>query len=159
MGKKKKKVASEPGVRQICANKRARRDYEIEDRLEAGIVLRGSEVKSLRAGGGSLNEAYCMVDDNDEAWLISAHIPEYEWANLLNHAPRRRRKLLLHGREIRRLAIRTRERGYSLIPLRIYFRDAHVKVEIGVGKGRKRYDKREVIKKRDQDRDMERSMR
>ena len=158
MGKKKKDIL-EPGMRQISANKRARRDYEIEDRIEAGIVLRGSEVKSLRAGGGSLNEAYGFIDNNDEIWLIGAHIPEYEWSNRYNHEPTRQRKLLLHAREIRRLAIRVRERGYALVPLRIYFRDAHVKVELGLGKGRKRYDKREVIKKRDQNRDMERELR
>ncbi len=154
---KKVKDKGEPGVRIICVNRKARFEFAVEERVEAGIVLKGSEVKSLRAGGGSLADAYGFIDDNDEAWLVNAHIPEYDWANTMNHAPRRKRKLLLHAREIQKLAARVRERGFTLVALRIYFRDAKVKVELGLGKGRKRYDKREVIKKRDQDRDMERS--
>lgn len=159
MGKKKKhKQSDDPDVRPICSNRRARHDYHISDPVEAGLVLRGSEVKSLRAGSASLTDAYAAIEDG-EAYLVNATIAEYPWANLENHAPQRRRKLLLHAREIRRLGVKLNERGFTLIPLRLYFRKARVKVELGLAKGKRSYDKRESIRQRDQDREMEKQLR
>ena len=159
MGKKQKKSGAEPGVRMIAHNRRARFDYELGERFEAGLVLRGSEVKSLRQGKGSLAEAYATVDESDEGWLVNASIPEYAWTHHDNHAPSRRRKLLLHARELHRIGIKLRERGYTLVPLRLYFRDARVKVEIALARGKKTHDKRDTIRQRDQDREMQRQLR
>ena len=139
----------------VCRNRRATFDYAIEERIEAGIVLTGSEVKSLRAGRASISEAYARIDDG-EAWLEGAHIAEYEPASHFNHAPRRRRKLLLRRSEIARLESRVRERGYTLVPLVLYFRNGWAKVEIGLGKGRRRHDKRQLIEKRQVARDLAR---
>ena len=152
-GKRSHKQDADPAVRVIAVNRRARHDYHLEDRTEAGLVLRGSEVKSLRAGSASLSDAYGMVEAG-EGWLVNAHIAEYPWANRENHAPRRRRKLLLHARELRKIAVKLRERGYTFVPLRLYFRGAHVKVELALARGKREYDKRETIKRRDQDRDL-----
>jgi len=158
MAKKKKTEGGGPGFKVVCANRRARYDYEIDEQLEAGVVLTGSEVKSLRDGKASLADAYATVDDHGEAWLVNSHVPEYPWANRQNHPPRRARKLLLHAREIKRLAVKLRERGFTLVPLRMYFKGARVKVEIGVGRGKKRFDKRECIKQRDQALDMRKEL-
>lgn len=159
MGKKKKhKASDEPGLRHICENRRARHDYHVSDRVEAGLVLRGSEVKSLRGGNASLTDSYAVID-RGEAWLVACHIAEYPWATTENHAPRRRRKLLLHAREIHRFGVKLNERGYTLVPLRLYFRDAHVKVELGLARGKRSYDKRETIKQRDQDRELQKQLR
>jgi len=132
----------------ICSNRRARHDYEILDVFEAGMVLRGSEVKSLRAGGSHLTDAYAEVR-RGEVFLVSAHIAEYQQASYQNHVPRRDRKLLLHAREIHRLEAKIKEKGLTLIPLCIYFKGGRAKVELALARGRRSYDKREQIRKRD----------
>ncbi len=146
------------GVHTACTNKKARRDYHIEETIEAGIVLRGSEVKSLRDGRASLTDAYAQVDGG-EAWLSGLHISPYSHTRMEDQDPDRVRKLLLHAQEIRRLAVKLQQRGYTLVPLRIYFRRGYAKVELGLGRGKKFYDKREDIKKADAKREMERALR
>lgn len=146
------------GLKVVARNKRARFDYELGDRFEAGLVLTGTEVKSLRLGKASLNEAYVRIKDG-EGWLVSCQIQPYPFAYYDNHEPTRPRKLLLHKREIRRLTGKVAEQGYSLIPLAIYFKQGKAKVEIALAKGRKKADKRAVIKKRDQEREMARALR
>jgi SsrA-binding protein len=150
-----KKTAAE---KSICQNKMARRDYFIEDTFEAGIVLVGTEVKSLRDGKANIKDSYARVKD-DEIFLYDLHIGPYTHGNRANHEPLRVRKLLLHKREIRRLYGKSRERGLALVPLRMYFKNGKVKVELGVGRGKKLYDKREDIKLREDQRDMERGFR
>lgn len=145
------------GIKPVCTNKKARRDYHIEDTLEAGIVLRGSEAKSLRAGTANITDAYVKI--NDEAWLTGLHISPYAHTRMEEQFPDRDRKLLLHAREINRLRIKIQQRGYSLVPLKIYFRRGYAKVELGLGKGKKHYDKREDMKKADARREIERSFR
>lgn len=135
----------------VCQNRRARHDYEILDTLEAGMVLTGSEVKSLRNGAASIVDAYAEIRDN-EVFLVGANIAPYASASYLNHEPRRDRKLLLHTREIRRLDSKIREKGLTLIPLQIYFRRGKAKVELALARGRKQFDKRERIRKRDESR-------
>lgn len=141
-------MAKEAGQKVIASNRRARHDYHILDTYEAGIVLQGTEVKSLRAGRANLADAFGMIE-NGEVWLHHVHIPEYTQGSWTNHTPRRTRKLLLHSREIDKIAIKLREGGLSLVPLSMYFKDGKVKVEIALGKGKKEYDKRQVIAKRD----------
>lgn len=153
----KKKVPSDDAEFVICRNKRATFDYALEDRYEAGMVLMGSEVKSLRAGKASITEAYAKID-GDEVWLEGAHINEHPWAHTGGHAPTRRRKLLLHREEIEKLEVKVNERGYTLVPIVLYFRGGKVKCELGVGKGKKLYDKRESIKERDTGRDVDREL-
>jgi SsrA-binding protein len=149
----------EPGskgsdVRKMVAqNKKARHDYGIEDVFEAGIVLTGTEVKSLRQGRCSLVDSYASVQDG-EVWLLGAHIPEYTEGTWTNHEPRRPRKLLLHKGEILRLIGKTREGGLALVPLAIYFSGGRAKVEIALGRGRKAYDKRQVLAERDAQKQM-----
>jgi len=139
----------------ICRNKRAFRDYFISDRVEAGLVLVGSEVKSLREGRASLGEAcYAEVRDG-EMFLVGCHIAEYPWANLFNHDPLRTRKLLLRRSEIRKLSVKLVERGFTLVPLELYFRRGKVKVELGLAKGKRQYDKRDSVRKRDLERDLD----
>ncbi len=145
-------------IRPICTNRRTRREYDVEETLEAGIVLRGSEVKSLRDGGANLGDAYVQIRAG-EAFLVGAHIAPYRHGNRNNHQPLRERKLLLHAREIRRLTGKVAERGYTLIPLRLYFRGARVKVELGLARGKKLHDKRSDLRRREADRDIERAMR
>lgn len=142
----------------LVTNRRARRDYAILDTVEAGIVLRGSEVKSLRAGGGSLAGSYAAVQDG-EAWLHGLNINPFDPGSAFSPDPRRTRKLLLHRREIRRLAGVVAVKGQTLVPLRIYLKAGLVKVELGIGKGKKTYDKRETIRKRETDRDLARVRR
>jgi SsrA-binding protein len=142
----------------ICNNKLARANYFIEDTYEAGIVLVGTEVKALRAGKASLKDSYATINDG-EVFLYDLHISTYNFGNRNNHEPLRVRKLLLHKREIRKLYGRANEKGLTIIPLRMYFKEGKVKVEIGTGRGKKLYDKREDIKKRDERRDMEREFR
>jgi len=132
----------------ICANKRAFHEYHIEERLEAGIVLVGTEVKSLRAGKANLVDAFVLVR-NGEAWLHNLHIAPYDFGNRQNHDPERQRKLLLHSREIEKLHARIRQDGCTAVPLRLYFKEGKVKVEVGVAKGKKLHDKREDLKKKD----------
>lgn len=151
-------MAETGGRKIICVNKRARFDYAIDDVYEAGLVLQGTEVKSLREGRVNLQEAYADVR-NGEVYLINAHIDQYEQGNRFNHETDRPRKLLLHKQEIRRLIGKTKERGLSLIPTRMYFTQGKAKIEIGVGKGKKNYDKRQDLKRRSAQRDIERAMR
>lgn len=146
------------GEKLICTNKKAYHDYFIEEKLEAGLVLQGTEVKSLRAGKANVNDAFMLVRDG-EAFLHNLNISQYEFGNRQNHQPDRQRKLLLHRRQIDRLYGRIREQGYSIIPLRLYFKDGRVKVEIGLAKGKKQYDKREDMKKRDSQRDMSQALK
>ena len=145
------------GIKVVTRNRRATHDYEVTDRLECGIVLVGTEVKSLREGHASLEEAYAKLEDG-ELWLIGAEIPEYPMGTRLNHKPKRPRKLLLHRREINKFAGRASQRGFTLVPLRLYFRGGRAKVEIGVGRGKQSHDKREAMKKADAQREIRRAM-
>jgi SsrA-binding protein len=142
-------------VKVICKNKKARFNYEIEDTFEAGIVLLGSEVKSLRNGKANLIDAYGRVRGG-ELFLLEANISPYEQSNRENHEPRRERKLLMHKGEIKRLIGKVTEKGFSLIPLKLYFKDGRVKVEMALARGKKSYDKRDAIRKKDQRRELER---
>lgn len=142
----------------IARNRRARHEYHIEDVVEAGLVLTGSEVKSLRAGRASLADGFGQISDG-EIWLMGVHIPEYTQATWTNHEPRRPRKLLLHRKEIDRLASKTAERGLTLVPLALYFRDGRVKVELALARGKRTYDKRHDLAQRDAAREVERALR
>jgi len=153
----KKKAAEDEGIKPICRNRRAFHDYHIDDKLECGIVLTGTEVKSLREGGTSLEDAYAKVD-GDEVWLIGCDIPEYTYGNRLNHKPKRPRKLLMHRREIAKFADKATQRGYTLVPLRMYFRGGRAKVEVAVARGKKEYDKRETAKTAEAKREIRRAM-
>lgn len=146
------------GEKLICNNKKAYHDYFIEEKIEAGMVLQGTEVKSLRAGNANLNDSFMLVRDG-EAYLHNLTISPYNFGNRQNHQPDRNRKLLLHRKEIDRLYGRIREQGYSIVPLRLYFKDGLVKVEIGLAKGKKLYDKREDLKKKDSQREMSQVMK
>lgn len=150
---------SEGGRKVIAENRRARFDYQIDEVVEAGIMLTGTEVKALREGKATIAEAYASPD-GDAIYLINANIPEYSAGNRENHEPKRQRKLLLHRREIARLAQAVERKGYTLTPLKLYFNERGlVKLELGVGLGRKRHDKREVVKDRDWARDKQRLLR
>lgn len=155
-GKKDKKEAAD-GTVNICRNRRALHEFEITDRLECGIVLVGTEVKSLRDGHANLEDAYARID-GDEVWLIGAEIPEYLYGNRLNHKPKRTRKLLLHRREIVKFAAKAGDKGLTLVPLQMYFRDGKAKVEIAVGKGKQSHDKRQSMKSADAKRDIDRAL-
>jgi SsrA-binding protein len=139
----------------VALNRRARFEYHVEETLEAGLVLTGTEIKSIRAGRANLAEAYARVE-RGEAWLIGAHIAPYEQASRFNHEPTRTRKLLLHRDQIAELVGKTQARGYTLVPLRLYLKDGLAKVEIGLARGRKAHDKRRVIAERDARRELER---
>ena len=146
-------------VRVAAQNRKARHDYSIEDSLEVGIVLTGSEVKSLRAGRATITEAYA-TDQGGELFLINAYIPQYEQAGPQNHEPRRPRKLLAHRRQIGRLAGAVQRQGMTLVPLKLYFNDRGMaKLELGIAKGKRAYEKRDATKKRDWERDKARIMR
>jgi SsrA-binding protein len=151
-------VAGQSGTKTIAENRRARHDYQLLERLEAGLVLTGTEVKSLREGRVQLGQAYADVRGN-EVWLVGASIQQYEQGNIANHDPDRDRKLLLHRREIASLIGKVRERGLTLVPTRLYFKDGRVKVEIAVARGKERADKRRDIAKREADRQMERALK
>ena len=143
----------------VAENRRARYDYFVEERLEAGIELTGTEVKSLRGGEGSIAESYALVED-EEVFLINSHIPEYSHGNRMNHEPRRRRKLLLKAREIARLHGAITRQGLTLVPLSIYFNSiGRAKIELAVARGKKAHDKRDTIKERDWKREQGRIMR
>jgi SsrA-binding protein len=146
------------GEKLICNNKKAYHDYFIEEKLEAGLVLQGTEVKSLRAGKANLNDSFMLVRDG-EAFLHNLHISPYDFGNRQNHQTDRNRKLLLHRKQIDRLYGSIREQGYSIVPLRLYFRDGLVKVEIGLAKGKKLYDKREDLKKKDSQRELSQALK
>jgi SsrA-binding protein len=150
-------VAKESGRKLIAQNKKARHDYHLEDVMEAGLVLQGTEVKSLRAGRASLVDSYAHVK-NGEVWLENAHIPEYDQGSWTNHEPRRPRKLLLHKGEIAKLVGKTKESGLTLVPLSLYFKDGKAKVEIALARGKRSYDKRQTLAARDAAREIERAV-
>ena len=151
-------MARENGTKVIADNRRARHDYHLLERLEAGVVLTGTEVKSLRVGQATLAQAYADVRDG-EVWLIGAHIPEYTQGTHGNHDPDRPRKLLLHRGEIESLYGKVRERGLTLVPTKLYFKNGRVKVELALARGKERIDKRRDIARRDADRQIERALR
>jgi SsrA-binding protein len=142
----------------VCLNRQARHNYFIDEIYEAGLVLVGSEVKSLRDGKANLVDSYAQIR-HGEAFLINAHISPYAGANQFNHEPTRIRKLLLHGREIERLTGKTKERGLTLIPLKLYFKGGRAKVELGLARGKKLYDKRETLRRKVAEREVERSLK
>jgi SsrA-binding protein len=151
-------AAKEHEYKVIARNRRARHDYHIEDVVEAGLVLTGTEVKSLRAGRASLVDGYAQITDG-EMWLHNVHIPEYAQGTWTNHEPRRPRKLLLHRKEIDRLERLMAERGFTLVPLSLYFSGGRVKVEMALGRGKRAYDKRQDLARRDAAREVERAYR
>ncbi len=142
----------------IAKNKKARFEYELGDRFEAGMVLKGTEVKSLRLGKGNLTDSYARIK-NGEMWLIGCHISAYPFAYYDNHEPERPRKLLMHKQEIKRLTGKTQEQGVSLIPLRLYFKNGKAKVELALARGKKTHDKRQAIKAREHTREIARAMK
>jgi SsrA-binding protein len=150
-------MAKQEGRKIVAQNKKARHDFHIEDTYEAGLVLQGTEVKSLRAGRASLVDGYAEITDG-EVWLHGAHIPEYLQGTWNNHAPTRKRKLLLNRHEIDKMERRVNERGLTIVPLRMYFKDGRAKVEIALAKGKKSYDKRHAIAKRDAQREATREL-
>jgi SsrA-binding protein len=151
-------VTSEQGKKVIARNRRARHEYHIEDVFEAGLVLTGTEVKSLRAGRASLADGFAQVS-NHEIWLHNVHIPQYTQGTWTNHEPRRTRKLLMHRKEIDKLAAETAERGLTLVPLSLYFKDGKVKVELALARGKRTYDKRHDLARKDAAREVERALR
>ena len=151
-------MAAEQGKKVIARNRRARHEYHIEDVFEASLVLTGTEVKSLRAGRASLADGFGQISDH-ELWLHNVHIPEYAQGTWTNHEPRRTRKLLMHRKEIDKLARSTQERGLTLVPLSLYFKDGKAKIELGLARGKRSYDKRQDLAKRDAAREVERELR
>ncbi|MBU2550847.1 MAG: SsrA-binding protein SmpB [Proteobacteria bacterium] len=149
---------SDPGIKVVCRNKKARHDYDLGEHYEAGLVLTGTEVKSLRLGKANLTDAYARITDG-EIWLINARIDPYPFAHYGNHEPERPRKLLLGKYEIKKLYGRMQERGQSLIPLAIYFKEGWAKVELALATGRRAYDKRQALKQKVADREMARAIR
>jgi SsrA-binding protein len=158
MATKKKSDARDERFRDIARNRRALHEYEITERVEAGLVLQGSEVKGLRERGATITDAYVQIRGG-EAWLVGAHFADYENAGYAGHDPRRTRKLLLHRREIERLASALAEKGLALVPLRLYFKEGRAKLELGLGRGKTLYDKRRSIAARDAKREADRAMK
>ena len=158
MAHAKKTKDEDDGIKIICRNKRAFHEYIVFEALECGVVLTGTEVKSLRAGNASLEDAYAKLDESSELWLIGSDIPEYMEGNRFNHKPKRPRKLLLHKREISKFAGKATQKGFTLIPLRLYFKQGLAKVEIAVAKGKQMHDKRQASKKADAEREIRRAM-
>ncbi|NEG88739.1 SsrA-binding protein SmpB [Bifidobacterium aerophilum] len=152
-------MPKETGTKLIVQNKKARHDYLIEDHYEAGIALTGTEVKSLREGRASLAEAFVSIDRRGEIWLEGANIPEYLNGTWNNHAPKRKRKLLLHEREIVKLSRQSEAKGYTIIPISLYFKDGRVKAEIALARGKKEYDKRQALREEQDKREALRVMR
>jgi SsrA-binding protein len=150
---------TEPGFKVVATNRKAYHDYSIEDTIEAGLVLIGSEIKSIRDGRVNLRDSYAVIDDRGEVWLHNAHVAPYDPASRFGHEPRRARKLLLHKRQIARWQTRAQAKGYTLVPLRIYIRDNRAKVELALARGKRQYDKRAAIAKREDDRRVRRAMR
>lgn len=148
----------ERGQKAVATNRKARHDYHIEDVYEAGIVLTGTEVKTLRAGRASLVDGFASIE-NGQVYLENVHIPEFFQGSWTNHTTRRKRKLLLNRQEIDKIAGKIRESGYTLVPLSLYFKDGYAKVEIGVAKGKKEYDKRQTLKEQDAKREMNKAVR
>ena len=162
--KTKKKKQGSPasegdGTKLVAQNRRARFDYHLEDRYEAGLQLQGTEVKSLRDGKASLAQAWVKIDENGEAWLMQAHIPEYAFGNRNNHDPTRERKLLLHARELERLSHAVAAKGVTLVPTRLYFRRGKAKLEFALGRGKNVADKRRTAAQRDAKREIERELK
>lgn len=145
------------GIKVICRNRRAHHEYEVHETLECGLALTGTEVKSLRDGQASLEEAYARIDEG-ELWLIGSDIPEYAMGNRMNHKPKRPRKLLLHRREISKFAGKASQRGFTLVPLRMYFKNGRAKVEIAICRGKQLHDKRQDKKKAEAQREIRRAM-
>src|SRR5438067_6240462 len=152
-----RKTSLEEGIKLICQNRRAFHEYTISERLECGIALTGTEVKSLREGSSSLEDAYAKVEKG-EVWLLGSEIPEYSMAHRMNHKPKRPRKLLLHRREIEKFAGKASQKGFTLVPLRMYFKGGVAKVELAVARGKQAHDKREALKKADARREIDRAM-
>ena len=157
MARKPNKKDQDEGIQVICRNRRAFHEYAVEDTLECGLVLTGTEVKSLREGAGGLEDAYAKLDDG-ELWLIGSDIPEYSMGNRMNHKPKRPRKLLLHRREIEKFAGKASQRGFTLVPLRMYFKAGRAKVELAVARGKQLHDKRQAAKKADAQKEIRRAM-
>src|SRR5689334_15124322 len=151
------KKDDEDDIKVVARNKRAFHDYEILDRIECGVVLVGTEVKSLRDGHANLEDAYAKLEGG-EVWLVGSEIPEYAMGNRLNHKPKRPRKLLLHRREIEKFAGKASQHGFTLVPLRLYFKQGRAKVEVAVARGKQAHDKRQALKKADADREIRRTM-
>lgn len=145
-------------MKPVCQNRKAYHDYQIEDTIEAGIALLGTEVKSLRQGKASLKESYVLFRE-DEAYLLNCHISPYSHGNRMNHDPLRTRKLLLNRKEINSLSGKVARKGYALIPLKIYFKKSFAKIEIGLARGKKLYEKRDTIKEREARREIERALK
>jgi SsrA-binding protein len=145
------------GIKIICRNKRAFHEYEVFDTIECGLVLTGTEVKSLREGHSSLEDAYAKIEDR-EVWLIGSDIPEYSMGNRMNHKPKRPRKLLLHRREIDKFAGKAAQRGFTLVPLKLYFKEGRAKVELAVCRGKQMHDKRQAQKKSDAQKEIRRAL-
>ena len=142
----------------LAKNRKARFEYEIQNTMEVGIVLKGTEVKSIRAGQINITESFCRVDDHLQVYLLNAHVSQYDYGNIHNHDPLRPRRLLLHRSEIRRLYGQVKEQGLTLIPSKIYLKGGIIKMELALGRGKKMYDKRQTMKKRDAERDVERAL-
>ena len=150
-------MAKQAGRKLVASNRKARHDYHIEDTFEAGLALQGTEVKALRAGRCSLVDGYAQFS-GDELWLEGVHIPAYTQGTWTNHAPRRRRKLLLHRDELTKIAAKTRESGRTVVPLAVYFKDGRAKVEIALATGKRAYDKRQALRERQDKREADRAM-
>jgi SsrA-binding protein len=150
-------MPKEQGQKVVASNRKARHDYNLFDTFEAGLVLTGTEVKSLRMGRASLIDGYAFIE-NGEAWLDAVYIPEYSDGSWTNHAPRRKRKLLLHKQQIEKLWHKTREGGYTIVPLQLYFQDGRAKVEIALAKGKKDYDKRQSLREKQDKREADRAI-
>ncbi|MBC8445891.1 MAG: SsrA-binding protein SmpB [Chloroflexi bacterium] len=146
------------GFKVVATNRKAAHDFNLEDRYEAGLVLKGTEIKSVRAGRVNLSDGYAQPQDG-ELWLFNVHIAPYDPSGRYSHEPRRPRKLLLHRREINRLISRVQERGYTIVPLRLYLKDGRAKVEIALARGKRKYDKRQAIAKQDAQREIERALK
>ena len=142
----------------LAKNRKARFEYEIQNTMEVGIVLKGTEVKSIRAGQINLAESFCRVDERLQVYLLNAHVSQYDFGNIHNHDPLRPRRLLLHRSEIRRLYGQVKEQGLTLIPIKIYLKGGIIKMELALGRGKKIHDKRQTMKKRDAERDVERAL-
>jgi SsrA-binding protein len=150
-------MVKERGEKVVASNRRARYEYHLEDTVEAGLVLTGTEVKSLREGRATITEGYC-IDYRGELYLENAHIPEYTQGTWTNHSARRRRKLLLHREQIEKMTAKANQAGYTIVPLRLYFRDGRAKVEIALAKGKQLHDKRQTMRERQDRREAERAM-
>jgi SsrA-binding protein len=157
MARKPNKKDQDESIKIICRNRRAFHEYIIDDTLECGIVLTGTEVKSLRERSCSLEDAYAKLEDG-EVWLIGSDIPEYSMGNRMNHKPKRPRKLLMHRREIAKFAGKASQRGFTLVPLKIYFKKGRAKVELAVARGKQLYDKRQAAKKADAQKEIRRAL-